>query len=101
MNLLHAAPLALLLTGCGTMMMSDAMRSCDAVPRFREYAQCVETTYTKHGREPNSGWAAALHAQFRELAEDVDAKRLTEVQARAAAHRAYLAAVQAANTGRP
>ncbi len=101
MNLLHLALPAVLLTGCGTMLMSEAMRSCESVPRFREYAQCVEATYTKHGQQPESGWAAALHAQFREIAEDVDAGRLTEVQARGAAHRAYLAAVQAANTGRP
>lgn len=89
------------LTGCAPpMRMHEVMQSCDNLPRFQDYARCVETTYAERGTKPNSQWAAAFRAQLRELSEDVDAGRLTDTQAKASAHRAYLEVVKASNSDR-
>lgn len=89
------------LAGCAPpMRMHEVMQSCENLPQFQEYARCVETMYSERGTKPNSAWWAAFRAQLREFSEDVDAGRLTNAQAKGAAHRAYLEVVKAANSDR-
>lgn len=94
-----AVALLLLLGACAPpMRMHEVMQSCDSLPRFQDYAQCVESTYTTRGTLPNSAWWSSFRAQLREFSEDVDAGRLTNAQAKGAAHRAYLEVLKVYNT---
>ena len=82
---------SLFISGCVSgLRMKEVMQQCESYQIFSDYARCVETTYLTNGRNPDSSEIRAYLAQLKAIDEQYRYRLITNVQARAQAHSAYM-----------
>lgn len=91
---------ALLLAGCATvpdMPMSTVMRRCEHLTNFTDYSRCIRVTYDNEGNDPSGPSVRAFYALMAEIEEANQKGVMSNIQAKAAAHRAFMNTVDADN----
>ena len=73
----------------------DTCNSQDAP--FPQVSKCIKDTYAKKGNTPNANSVKAFYAELAVIDEAYQAKKMTEVQAKASLYRAYSDTVGADN----
>ena len=86
-----------------TPKMSDIMAQCDATTPFDAYVGCIKQNTRLYARVPSDqvGLLNSFFAQLDALNEEVARHKITYVEAKAAAYRAWGSAHNAVQMNRP
>jgi hypothetical protein len=93
--------IAYFLTSCvqapQKVQMATVMAQCDTVIEFVPYVACIKRSYSAYGTAPGGQPVLSFYAQLDAIAEQRTQNRITFLEAKAAAYRAYDETIGVAN----
>jgi hypothetical protein len=88
-----------LLSGCASMSIGDAMRACDRGKDFNNYPTCLQTTYDKKGDGKMNAAIRAFYGYVKEIGRAYKEGWMTRDQAMDQVYFAYQNTVKSSDDG--